>query len=70
MKTGADLLRAWRGKRSQAEVAELLGVNQGTVSRLEAGEYEPGVALAIRLDRLSDGTIPVSAWVPTRRATG
>lgn len=54
--TGGPALRRWRQLRGlkQSHLAELLGVNQATVSRWEAGAQQPAGAQAAALARLLD----------------
>ena len=68
--TAAKRLRQWRGKRTQQEVAELLGVEQGRLSKLEAGKRVPGLALALKIQALTGGLIPASAWTAPSARTG
>lgn len=59
---GSELLREWRikGKLSQAKAAVCLGIAQGFVSRLEAGRSEPGVRVALLLQRKAG--VPCDSW--------
>ena len=53
-------------KLTQAEFARLLGVNQGTVSKLCAGK-NPSWHMATRISDATGGNVPVTAW-PNIRA--
>ena len=57
-------LKEWRerSKLSQAELGVLLGCSQANVGKIERGEGRPGVDIAVRLARLSEGEIPVEDW--------
>lgn len=57
------LLRKWRGSLglTQAECARAVGVRQPTWCDWEAGTV-PRVALALRLEELTGGQVPVEAW--------
>lgn len=68
--TVGERLKAWRestkradGKSlSQAEVAKLAGCTQAMWGCLESGEKQPGVNLALAVESLTEGAIPVEAW--------
>jgi len=59
---GAVLFRRWRGKRSQVEIALLLGRSQCHISRLESGSTKPSKELATMIAGASGGRVPVRAW--------
>ena len=61
MNIGAQLLRAWRGERSQKDAARALTLDQGRYSELERGVRRPGLHLASRLRRLTD--IDAHLWL-------
>lgn len=46
---------------TQAQFAERIGTTQGTVSKLCAGR-RPKWDLALRIERATDGGVPVSIW--------
>lgn len=48
----------------QRELAELLGVKQSMVSRIETGAARPSLDLAVRIERLTKGKIKAAAWMP------
>ncbi|NBT33393.1 MAG: helix-turn-helix domain-containing protein [Rhodobacteraceae bacterium] len=54
-------VRQIRGERSQAELAQLLGVTQATVSRWETGAQKPDGPAAILLKLLSTDRLPPQA---------
>lgn len=60
------LLRAFRRDRglSAARLATLIGVTRQMVHHLERGERPPGLALAVRIERLTDGWArgPIRPW--------
>lgn len=64
MRTAPELLRAWRKEAdlSQGQAAEKLGVRQARWSELESGEHSPGRELAIRIEQLTGGAVPIEAW--------
>jgi len=49
----ATLIKMLRGKRTQVEFSELLGVPKGTVSRWEAGHARPHLEQTQRLAKLA-----------------
>lgn len=63
---GGELLRAWRGDRSQEDVGRVLGVHQSTVARLESGDQEPTAGLALEIEKMTDGAVPASSLVRGR----
>jgi DNA-binding XRE family transcriptional regulator len=48
---------------SQRELARRLGVDPSIVSRLLNGQMRPGLELAVRIQRLTDGRVVASSWV-------
>ena len=48
---------------SQRELAKRLGVDPSIVSRLMNGQMRPGLELAVRIQRLTDGRVVASSWV-------
>ena len=48
---------------SQRELAKRLGVDPSIVSRLLNGQMRPGLELAVRIQRLTDGRVAASSWV-------
>ncbi len=58
MKTRLKVARAEQN-RSQAEVAEAIGVSRQTINSIETGRYVPSTVLALKLARLF--TLPVEA---------
>jgi hypothetical protein len=60
--TGGNLLRTWRGTRSQGVIAEALRVKQSYVSLLEADGRCPDLALALVIQAVSEGDVPATAW--------
>jgi len=47
----------------QRALAELLGVKQSTICRIETGAARPSLDLAGRIERLTKGKIKASSWV-------
>lgn len=48
----------------QAEVAALLGMSRPYLTQLLSGAKKPGLDLAVKIERLTNGAVPASAWVP------
>ena len=61
---GPTLLRAWRERagHSQVAAARELGVRSATWNEWESGKREPGRDLAVRLEALTKGEVPVESW--------
>ena len=49
-------------KTTQSKIAKALGVREATVSAWKAGG-RPRLHLALALERMTDGAVPVSSWV-------
>jgi transcriptional regulator with XRE-family HTH domain len=62
MQSGPEQLKDWMRRRgfTQADAARYLEVDEPYVSVLSSGKRTPGLANAIRLERLTG--IPVEAW--------
>ena len=58
------LVRMLRGKRTQAQLAELLGVSKNTVWRWEAGYAAPDARHAGRLSKLAERERFLADWKP------
>jgi len=63
MLAGPDLLRAWKVRMkfdSNKQLADYLVLHESTVTKLLKGTREPGLDVALRLERQTG--IPVEAW--------
>jgi DNA-binding XRE family transcriptional regulator len=62
--SGSGLLRSWRKQNAltQVALAESLGVKQGVVSAWETGEFAPNLENAVRIERRTEGAVPVASW--------
>ena len=49
-------------KIRQEDFAEMVGVRQATVSRLQRGRMKPSRALAVIIARVTAGAVPVDVW--------
>jgi transcriptional regulator with XRE-family HTH domain len=69
MTKGSSLLAAAIAdqKLTQSEVAERIGVSQGTVSDWESGKNTPKLVFALRM--LDTFGIPVGAWAEPENRT-
>ena len=50
---------------SRERFTALLGISRGYLSGLEHGKKLPSLDLAVRIDRLTHGAVPVASWVET-----
>lgn len=60
---GMRRLRSWRGVRTQAAAAEMLGLTQSSYSLYEHGHRCPGIGVAIRIEQGTSGKVPVTSWM-------
>ncbi len=47
---------------TQSEWAQLLEIREGYLSDLICGAKRPSLALAVRIERLTDGAVPIETW--------
>lgn len=59
-----DAIKAMGLKRS--EFAELLGIGRAYLSSLETGKKRPSLELAVRIDRITNGLVPVASWISSQ----
>lgn len=61
----ADLLRAWLAERqrTQAWLADVLGVHVSAVWAWTGGRSHPSLELAAVLEGFSGGAVPATSWV-------
>jgi transcriptional regulator with XRE-family HTH domain len=52
-----------RSGRSRGDVANALGISRSYFSELESGVKTPGLALAVEIERLTEGAVPVASWL-------
>lgn len=45
------------------EWADLLGISRGHLSQIMNGNKTPSLELAVRIERLTEGAVPVASWV-------
>lgn len=66
------MLKAWRSSvgLSQMQAAELVGVRQPTLCAWERGKASPHVDGALRIERASEGAVPVESWATPGVLTG
>ena len=67
MQSGSEQFKDWMRRRifTQADAARHLQLEESYVSVLANGKRSPGLATAIKLERLTG--IPVEAWASTER---
>ena len=58
-----EILREWRIEMgfTQEHLADLLDITQGSVCAYETNNRKPQVAIAVRIDDLSHGKVPMRA---------
>ena len=67
MVLGPDLLRTWRGERTQREAAQVLGLDQGRYSQYENAKRRPGRFWAVKIAAATGGAVPIESWdMPAR----
>jgi len=69
------MLNTWitQSNRKRSEIAAALGITASFLSLLENGHKTPSLALAVRIEALTGGRVPVASWVaaqpePTERS--
>lgn len=69
-KKGSRLLRTWRAEKGilQEQLAEILGISQEHISRLESGRHTPGLDLAHRIEDVTLGAVSSRDWLEVERA--
>lgn len=66
--SGPDLLKAWRGGRTQSAACAIVGLDPATYNAFESGRMRPGLKRAAKIEAGTGGAVPISAWVPTSAA--
>ena len=68
--TGARQLEKWigDGNATQTDVAKALDVTRQAVSSWCCGRVQPSLYYALAIQRMTDGVIPVDAWLTEERA--
>jgi DNA-binding XRE family transcriptional regulator len=56
-------------KIKQADFAADLDVKQGTVSKIASGVIVPSLPLALKIERITRGAVPVSSWASEAEAS-
>jgi len=62
---GPNLLLEWRiaSKLSQVQLADQLQVDQASVSGYERGKMVPRVDMAHKIQVVTGGAVPMTAWI-------
>lgn len=47
---------------SNSQLAESLGVDHSTAWRLANGRMRPGLDLAAKIERITQGAVPIASW--------
>lgn len=56
---------------TQAAFAERVGATQPYISKLlSGGRTHPSIALALRIERVTGGAVPITAWVHREEFAG
>jgi len=63
----ADFI-ATSGKKRES-IADSLDISRSYLSLLESGTKRPSLDLAVRIERLTDGAVPATSWVPSPATT-
>lgn len=60
-----DILQTYLSESGlrQADLAQMVGVRQTTISRLARGILTPSLDLAFAIERATKGAVPAAAWV-------
>mgnify|MGYP001598132630 CR=1 FL=1 len=68
---GPKKLKKWMRSvgSSQTGLAVALDISRGSLVNYLRGAATPGLGPAVRLERLSNGAVPVEAWVEKERET-
>lgn len=58
-------LKSYRKQKEmrQCDLAVLLGVDQTTISKLEAGVVAPSLELAFAIEKCTGGSVPARIWL-------
>lgn len=56
---------AFEGK--QLDLANILGISRPYMSLLVAGKKRPSLELAVRIEQVTGGAVPVVSWVEQQR---
>lgn len=59
------LREEYRGKMTQADLAELLAVAPNTVSRWETGTYKPSLFMMARIEEILGAGLYLPAFLPS-----
>jgi len=62
--TGLECLKKWQGDRTDAEMAEIIGISRSYYSDIRRGRCRPGWKLSLQIQTASGGRVPLPSWVP------
>ena len=67
-----DILQTYLSESGlrQADLAQMVGVQQTTISRLARGIITPSLDLAFAIERATQGAVPAAAWVSPEETGG
>lgn len=60
---GHRLFRAFCEGANLAEVARRSGVSREMIRQLVEGKTGPGIEIALRIEQVSFGKVPISSWI-------
>lgn len=49
---------------TQAALADALGIKQAAVSLIMAGKNRPSLEVAVKIERITKGSVPAISWIP------
>lgn len=58
-----DKLRTYLNGKIKREFAEAIGVSPTYLSQILGGWRRPSLELAVKIERITNGEVPCSAWV-------
>jgi DNA-binding XRE family transcriptional regulator len=66
---GPNRLREWRERtgRNQQEAANLIGLDLASYNSFERGRQRPGLDYAVKIERVTSGTVKPSHWAEAAR---
>ena len=59
---GAKLLHKWLQSRTVTEWAQTVGITDSYACHLRKGRKRPSIEVALRIERATEGAVPVAAW--------
>lgn len=66
---GHRLFRAFLDGANMAEIARQSGVTREMIRQLADGKTGPGIEIALKIEQVSYGKVPVASWVQPAKGT-